>query len=194
MEEDIHLNSLLQSPTSNGKTNTVVYVIAQTGNIGKTYTGLKGRFPYRLSRGNNYVLFACQFDVNTILALPININSTTSWNINYANTYFERQSLPKNHANPDYHSLNTIRDQIRCNLASISAKLEGGASSHISLYYATVEYVQVNVIPYVRSAYPGVLVIPLRKTQLETTHLTEIHKAEVKLFREVTDIEKIVIK
>ena len=71
LEEDIHLDAFPPSYAPNEKTNVMVYTIIQTGNIGKAYTDLTGRFHYRSGRGTIYLFVAYHFNVNAILALPI---------------------------------------------------------------------------------------------------------------------------
>ena len=36
-----------------------------------TYSDQTGRFPYMLSRGNEYVMIMCDYDTNTILSAPL---------------------------------------------------------------------------------------------------------------------------
>ena len=61
-------------------------------------------------------------------------------------------------------------------------ELGGGANSHLGIYYTPAEYVQISAIPYVRLAHPGVLNIFPRITQIETKHLSSIHKGRSKTF------------
>ena len=60
------------------KTNMAFYIIMDIKKESTTYTDLTGRFSHQLSRGNNYIFVAYNYDANAILveALP-NRESTT---------------------------------------------------------------------------------------------------------------------
>ena len=57
--------------TPNLKTNDVVYKIEPITPTNKEYTDLAGRFPYRSSRGNEYILVGYHFDGNEILSVAL---------------------------------------------------------------------------------------------------------------------------
>ena len=60
-------------PTSdhpNMKKHEVVYSVIQDSSI-TAYTNLTGRFPYRSSRGNEYILVGYHYDSNAILVQPL---------------------------------------------------------------------------------------------------------------------------
>ena len=50
------------------------------------------------------------------------------------------------------------------------------------------------VTPYICPAYPGPLKIPALTVQHAETHMREDHKALIRVFREVVDLQKAVIK
>ena len=61
-----------QSDTPNKKTNDVLYMLVDDADgMSRAYTDLTGRFQYRSSRGNEYVLVAYHYDANAILATPV---------------------------------------------------------------------------------------------------------------------------
>ena len=65
LREDIFDDAFPKSDT-NAQTNDVVYAIVdQKANL--AYMDLTGRFPYKSSKGNEYVLIAYHFDANAIL-------------------------------------------------------------------------------------------------------------------------------
>ena len=53
------------------KTNDVMYHLYQPELTGKAYLYLTGKFSYRSSRGNMYMLIDYHFDANVILSTPI---------------------------------------------------------------------------------------------------------------------------
>ena len=61
-------------PTSsdpNEKSNDVAYIIVNKDDLCTAYTDITGRFPYRSSRGNQYILIAYHYDANYIYGLPM---------------------------------------------------------------------------------------------------------------------------
>ena len=57
--------------TPNIKTNAVAYAVIDHDEISAGYTDLKGKFPQRSSRGNEYILVGYHYDANAILAVTI---------------------------------------------------------------------------------------------------------------------------
>ena len=51
------------------KSNDTIYSIIQNSN--RSFMDLKGRFPYKSPRGNEYILIAYHIDSNTILGTPV---------------------------------------------------------------------------------------------------------------------------
>ena len=70
LEADIFDDAFPKSDEHNIKTNDVMYHVYNSGD-GVAYTDLTGKFPYRSSRGNNYIMVAYNYDGNAILAEPV---------------------------------------------------------------------------------------------------------------------------
>ena len=67
-QEDIFNDAFPQSDADNKKTNKVLYKVVETSSAtGVAYTDQTGRFPYRSSRGNEYLMVAYHYDENIIL-------------------------------------------------------------------------------------------------------------------------------
>ena len=58
-------------PHSNEKTNDVCTIIQKLNPKTTAYSDLTGRFPYKSSRGNQYILIVYHYDSNAILAEPL---------------------------------------------------------------------------------------------------------------------------
>ena len=71
LEEDIHKDVFLLSDLPNIKTHQVIFSIIESSHAGIGYTDLTGRFPFRSSRGNEYILIGYHYDANATLAEPI---------------------------------------------------------------------------------------------------------------------------
>ena len=71
LNEDTIKNTFPTSEIPNNKTNDVAYTIEEVIPKNVTYTYLTGRFSYRSSRGNEYILVGCHYDGNAILAEPM---------------------------------------------------------------------------------------------------------------------------
>ena len=56
LNEDLIKDTFPASEDQNNKTNDVEYAIVYVTSKNVAYTDLTGRFPYRLSRGNEYIL------------------------------------------------------------------------------------------------------------------------------------------
>ena len=64
MDED----SFSVFPSPNIKTYDVAYMVINRDDISVAYTDLTGRFSYKSSRGNEYILVAYHYDGNFIIA------------------------------------------------------------------------------------------------------------------------------
>ena len=119
----------------------------------------------------------------------------TSTNINYVLTYFEFPILTKIHGPPCHDTLTKIADELKANAASVSSDLGGGAYGHVGLILSDEEYAKIpGTVPYTRPVHPGTLTIASGTAQHAATALREDHKTAIKLFREVQDVEKCLIK
>ena len=118
----------------------------------------------------------------------------TATNIDYSNTTFVFPTLTKIQGRPTYATLKTIKDELKANATSVTTDLGGGANGHLGLVLTPTEYGNVSAIPYVRPAHPGTLVIPPGSTQHEANRLRDDFKEAVRLYREITQVEKALIK
>ena len=71
IQRDIHLDAFPPSDTPNKRTNQVIYNLISISPKERGYVDLTGRFPYRSSRGNEYILVGYNYDGNCILAEPV---------------------------------------------------------------------------------------------------------------------------
>ena len=70
IKQKILYDTFPSSDVPNVKKHEVVYAILHDNDI-TAYTDLTGRFPYRSSRGNEYLLVGYHYDANAILAQPL---------------------------------------------------------------------------------------------------------------------------
>ena len=84
LKADILDDAFPESDEDNKKTNDIIYHLYDSSE-GVGYTDLTGRFPYRSSRGNEYIMVAYNYDANAILAEPVKnrqaLTLTTAWRI-----------------------------------------------------------------------------------------------------------------
>ena len=116
------------------------------------------------------------------------------FNIDYINTHFEIPVLDRIHGEPNYNTLYALKKQLKANAAQVTSDLGGGANGHLGLVLMPLEYTHVYAHPYVKPAHPGTLTIAAGTTQHEATRLREDHKDAIRVFREITDSEKVLIK
>ena len=76
--QDVHDDAFPPSEAPNTRTNAIYYKICSMAPKHLAYTDLTGRFPYRSSRGNQYIMVAYSYDSNAILAKAINNRSASS--------------------------------------------------------------------------------------------------------------------
>ena len=121
---------------------------------------------------------------------------TGSKHIYYINTYFEYLVLTKIHSAPNYYNLKTIKDKIRTNSTSVSSELGGGTNGNLGLISTNTEYVMVSEEPYVRPIHPGPFVLPtgVGITNFQREIARDQHNKDVRIFNEVIDVEKSLIK
>jgi hypothetical protein len=115
-------------------------------------------------------------------------------NIDYIKTYFEFPTLTKVHGEPTYESLQEIKDEIKANAASVESELGGGVNGHLGLVLTPEEYTRVNDTAYVRPIQPQVLEIAPDATGPVATRARSEYDEAKRLWREVVDIERALIK
>ena len=76
--QDVHDDAFPPSEAPNTRTNAIYYKICSMAPKHLAYTDLTGRFPYRSSRGNQYIMVAYSYDSSAILAKAINNRSASS--------------------------------------------------------------------------------------------------------------------
>ena len=76
--QDIHDDAFTPPDTPNTKTNAIYCSMCAMYPKKLAYTDLTERFPYRSSRGNQYIMVAYSYDKNAILEKAINNRSASS--------------------------------------------------------------------------------------------------------------------
>ena len=71
LEEDIVADAFPISDNKNVKAQEATYYMFESSGTGIGYTNLTGRFPYRYSRSNKYILIAYHYNVNAIIVEPV---------------------------------------------------------------------------------------------------------------------------
>ena len=104
-------------------------------------------------------------------------------------TLFEYPSLPRIHGEPDYESLNALKDKLKANATKIPSELGGGTFGHLGLVLTPTEYTNISITPYVRPIHPGPLHIPPNITERNEARRRSEHKKEMALFHETVNLE-----
>ena len=79
LNRDILEDTFLPSPSPSIKINNVVYTRIEAEDKISGYFVLTGRFPQRLSQGNQYLMVGYHYDANLILGIPIQITQLHQW-------------------------------------------------------------------------------------------------------------------
>lgn len=118
----------------------------------------------------------------------------TSTNIDYATTYFEFPTLTKIHGEPDYHTLRAMHDEIKSNAIAVASTLGGGTHGHLGLVLSNAEYAHISMVPYIRPAHPGALVIAPGTAAHEADRRQRNYRESIREWRETVDVEKTIVK
>jgi hypothetical protein len=113
---------------------------------------------------------------------------------NYRETYFEYPELTRIHGEPDSESIHQLRNELKANAKSVWSNLGGGSQGHLGLVLDNVQYALVDNTSFVRPVHPGALIIPNNSTGPQIAALQDLHKENLRLFREVEGVEKALIQ
>ena len=116
--------------------------------------------------------------------------------VDYTKTHFEYPELTKVHDCPTYDSLRKIKNELKTNAARVSSDLGGGWHGHLGLVLTPAEYALILAIPYTRPVHPGPLELPVGAgvTNLQREIARDTHKENLRVYREVVDLEKALLK
>ena len=109
-------------------------------------------------------------------------------------TYFEYPVPTKIHGEPQFESLQTLKDQLKTNSQTVVSDLGGGAHGHLGLVLPADEYALVSPVPYVFPVHPGALNIPAGTAQHEAIRLRDEHKERIRVYREALGIQQALLK
>jgi hypothetical protein len=110
--------------------------------------------------------------------------------INYRDTFFEYPELDKIHGEPTPDALLVLKNQLKANATSVPSNLSDGLHGHIFLVLTPAQYALFSNDPFIHPLHPGVLHIPANTTGPQAQVLRERHKEELRVFREVTGVDK----
>jgi hypothetical protein len=116
--------------------------------------------------------------------------SSSGGGIDYCSIFFANPNLTPIQGEPDADALITLKNQLKANASSVPSNLGGGNHGHLGLVLSPATYALVSNTPFVTPAHPGVLAIPNGTTAAMSTVLKDQHTERMRLFREVTGVEK----
>ena len=116
----------------------------------------------------------------------------TTQNIYYINNVFKYPELTKIVGQPTYVQLKKIKNECAANALQVHSNLGGGAHGLLGLVLTATEYALVSNTPFVRPVHPGPLTLPVGNnvTNLQQETAQDTHKEAVRIFQEVTQVEK----
>ena len=109
-------------------------------------------------------------------------------------TYFEYPVPTKIHGEPQFESIQTLKDQLKTNSQTVVSDLGGGAHGHLGLVLPADEYALVSPVPYVFPVHPGALHIPAGTAQHEAIRLRDEHKERIRVYREALGVQQALLK
>ncbi len=117
-------------------------------------------------------------------------SSSSGGGIDYRSIYFAFPNLTPIHGEPDADILIKLKNQLKANASSVPSNLGGGNQGHLGLVLSPATYAMVSNTPFDIPVHSGPLVIPPGTTGPMATVLREQHVENLRLFREVTGVEK----
>ena len=122
------------------------------------------------------------------------LSSTMVISINYKSTLFYKSNLTPIHGESTFKTLHNIRNKIKANAKSIYSNIGGEAHGHLGLVLTDAQYVLILSTPFVYLTHPGPIIILYRTTAHMNSNMPIVHTEEVRLFREVTEVEQALVQ
>ena len=79
---------------------------------------------------------------------------------NYKSEYFQHEKLTPIQGEPDFTTLQRLKNELKANASSVPSLLGGAANGHLGLVLTDQEYVQVTNVPFKIPEHPGDLAFP----------------------------------
>ena len=86
--------------------------------------------------------------------------------INYRTDYFQYENLTPIHGEPDFVSIQKLKNEVKANAQSVPSTLGGGNHGFLGLVLHPVEYALISNTPFISETYPGPLTFPPGTTAL----------------------------
>lgn len=110
---------------------------------------------------------------------------------NYRQEYFEHVDLTPVIGQPNFESLNKLKNELKANAQSVPCTLGGGNHGFLGLVLTNAEYQAiVPGVNFVPQPHPGNLVIPAGTTNVQARVIESNHNRELKLFEECVAMEQ----
>ena len=107
----------------------------------------------------------------------------------YRKTLFETATLPVHSGEPDYTTIRDWHNILKANSMKVHTRLFGGRHGYLALLLSPARYALISAAGVVRPAHPGILLIPPAATQHLIRTMQDLHKEELRLFRECQGVE-----
>ncbi len=117
-------------------------------------------------------------------------SSSSGGGIDYRSIFFAHPTLTPIQGEPDADALITLKNQLKANAGTVPSNLGGGNHGHLGLVLSPATYALVANTPFDTPIHPGALAIPQGTSAAMSTVLREQHTERMRVFREVTGVEK----
>ena len=91
--------------------------------------------------------------------------------VNYRDTHFERANLTTIRGKPTYEKVHKLWNKIKANARFVYSHLGGGTHDHLGLVLTAAQYADISDTVVTRTAYLGLLAIPLAATDAQRSTL-----------------------
>ena len=107
----------------------------------------------------------------------------------YRNTLFETSTLTVHAGEPDYPIIRDWHNILKSNAMKVHTRLFGGQHRYLALLLSPAAYALISPANVVLPVHPGNLLIPVGATQHLIRTIQDLHKEELRLFRECQGVE-----
>ena len=117
-------------------------------------------------------------------------------NVDYAATYFKYPTPTPINGEPTNKTVKRLKTELRANGSSVDTDLGGGDHGYLGLLLTDLEYSRIIPTPtrFRAPAWPGALTIAANATPIEAVHAKELHREQIRVYRECKNVEKALLR
>ena len=95
---------------------------------------------------------------------------------------------------PDFESLQKLKNEIKANAQSVPSTLGGGNHGLLGMVLTPAEYAVISAVPFVAPAHPGNLVFPPGTTGVQSKAMEIQYRNDMKTYEQCIGVEKAILQ